>query len=107
MHATIRRYRVSGGSMDELLHEVDTGFAELIQEMDGFIAYECLDCGSGTLITISTFRDRAAAEASTEAAAQWVRANLPEHYKIERLEAVTGELAVSRASEALLEPAHR
>lgn len=107
MYATIRRYRVSAESIDDMLHEVDTGFAEMIQEMDGFIAYECLDCGSGTLVTISTFRDREAAEASTDAAARWVAANLADRYEIERLDAMTGELAVSRAREALLEPAHR
>lgn len=107
MYATIRRYRVSGGSMDDLLHEVDTGFAETIQEMDGFIGYECLDCGAGTLVTISMFRDREMAEASTDAAAKWVQANLADRYDIDRLDAMTGEVAVSRAREALLEPAHR
>ena len=40
MFATIRRYRLLGGSMDSLLHEVDVGFAEMIQEQDGFVAYE-------------------------------------------------------------------
>lgn len=107
MFATIRRYRVSAGSMDELLHEIDTGFAEQIQEMDGFIAYECLDCGDGLLMTISTFRDRAEAEASTMLAAAWVRDELADRYVLERLDATTGEIAVSRAREALLEPAHR
>ena len=47
MFATIRRYRLNAGSMDALLHEVDVGFAEMIQEQDGFVAYEVLDCGDG------------------------------------------------------------
>ena len=59
------------------------------------------------LITISTFRDREGAEASMEAAATWVRDTLSGRFEIERVDAVTGELAVSRAREALLEPAHR
>jgi quinol monooxygenase YgiN len=107
MFAAIRRYRVSPDTIDDLLHEVDTDFAETIQERDGFIGYECLDCGDGMLMTISTFRDREGAEASTEAAATWVRDNLAGRFEIERLDAMTGEVAVSRAREALLEPAHR
>ena len=65
MFATIRRYRLNGGSMDSLLHEVDVGFAEMIQEKEGFVAYEVLDHGDGHVTTISTFADRDAAEATT------------------------------------------
>jgi hypothetical protein len=107
MYATMRRYRMTGGSMDDLLHEIDTGFAETIQEMDGFVGYECIDCGGGMLITISTFRDRESAEASTDAATRWISTTLGDRYEFERLDAMTGEVAVSRAREAMLEPAHR
>jgi quinol monooxygenase YgiN len=105
MFATIRRYRLNSGSMDALLHEIDVGFAEMIQEQDGFIAYEVMDCGDGHLTTISTFADREAAEASTDAAAAWIRENLAD-YDMERLDVSTGELAVSRAREEMLVPAH-
>jgi hypothetical protein len=105
MFATIRRYRLNSGSMDALLHEVDVGFAEMIQEKEGFVAYEVLDHGDGLVTTISTFTDRDAAEATTEAAAAWIRENLAD-YDMERLDVSTGELAVSRAREELLVPAH-
>jgi len=105
MFATIRRYRLNAGSMDALLHEVDVGFAEMIQEKDGFVAYEVLDCGDGMVTTISTFADRDAAEATTETAAAWIRENLAD-YDMERLAVETGELAVSRAREEMLIPAH-
>jgi hypothetical protein len=107
MYASVRRYRVGADQMDDLLHEVDTDFAETIQQKDGFIGYECIDCGDGTLLTISTFRDREGAEASAEAAAEWVRDTLVDRFDIERVDALVGEIAVSRAREALLEPAHR
>ena len=58
MYASIRRYRLGKGEMDELLHKVDAEFAEEISRMDGFVAYECVDCGDDQLITISMFRDR-------------------------------------------------
>jgi hypothetical protein len=106
MFATIRHYRLSSGSMDDLLHEIDTDFAESIQEMDGFVAYECVDCGDGMLTTISTFRDRSAAEASSEMAASWIRDNLEGRFDLQRLDVATGEVSVSRAREEVLEPAH-
>ena len=106
MFATIRRYRLDSGSMDALLHEVDVDFAEMIEETEGFVAYECLDCGDGMLMTISTFTDREAAEASTEAASAWIRENLAGRYELERLDVTTGEIAVNRAREAMLVPAH-
>ena len=105
MFATIRRYRLNTGSMDALLHEIDVGFAEMIQDVDGFVAYEVLECGDGMLTTISTFADRESAEASTEQAAAWIRENLSE-YEMDRLDVQTGELVVSRAREEMLVPAH-
>jgi hypothetical protein len=106
MFASIRRYRVDADAMDELLHMVDTDFAQTVEQMDGFVAYECIDCGDGQLCTVSVFRDRAAAEASAAAATTWVRDTLSSRYDIERLDASTGEVCVSRARQEMLEPAH-
>lgn len=105
MFATIRRYRLDTGSMDALLHEIDVGFAEMIQQHDGFVAYEVLDCGDGMVTTISTFTDHDAAEATTEAAAGWIREHLAD-FDMERLSVETGEIAVNRAREEMLVPAH-
>ena len=105
MFATIRRYRLDSGSMDALLHAVDVGFAEMIQEQEGFVAYEVLDCGNNMLTTISTFSDRAAAEATTDAASAWIRDHLAD-FDMERLSVETGEIAVNRAREEMLVPAH-
>jgi hypothetical protein len=104
MYASIRRYRVDADQMDDLLHRVDTEFAEEISAQDGFVAYECLDC-DGELVTITMFRDRSAAEDSAQMAAAWIRDNLAD-YRIERTDMMTGEVAVSRARESVLEPAH-
>ena len=64
MFASIRRYRLRGGSMDELARRVDTGFAEDIGSQPGFVAYEFMDCGDGELLTVSVFREAEQAEAS-------------------------------------------
>jgi quinol monooxygenase YgiN len=105
MFASVRRYRLEAGSIDDLLHLVDTDFAESVQEMEGFIEYQVLECGNGEIVTISTFRDRRSAEASMEMAADWVRDTLAARFDLTRLEAFVGEVAVSRAKADVLEPA--
>ena len=105
MFSSVRRYRLKSGSFDDLLHLVDTDFAETVQEMDGFVEYQVLECGNGELVTITTFRDRASAEESAAIAADWVRDTLARRFDLERLEAFVGEVAISRAADAVLEPA--
>ena len=105
MFASVRRYRLEAGSIDDLLHLVDTDFAESVQEMEGFVSYQVLECGNGEIVTITTFRDRRSAEASMEMAADWVRDTLAARFDLTRLEAFLGEVAVSRARADVLEPA--
>ena len=105
MFASVRRYRLESGSIDDLLHLVDTDFAESVQEMDGFMEYQVLECGNGEIITITTFKDRRSAEASMEMAADWVRDTLARRFDLARMEGFVGEVAVSRASEDVTVPA--
>jgi hypothetical protein len=105
MFASVRRYRLEAGSIDDLLHLVDTDFAESVQEMEGFVEYQVLECGNGEIVTITTFRDRRSAEASMDMAADWVRDTLAARFDLTRLEAFLGEVAVSRAKADVLEPA--
>jgi len=105
MYASIRRYRVSADQMDDVLHRVDVEFAETIQAMDGFVAYEVVVTADDELVSMSVFRDEAAAEASTEAAAAWV-GDLQKEFEIARIDATVGEIAISRAKAEMLEPAH-
>ena len=103
--ASMRRYRLRTGSIGELMHIVDEVFADEIEAMDGFEAYHALDCGGGEMVSISLFRDQAAAEASDERALEFVRRELGD-FDIERTEVIGGEVLVSRAMATLLEPAH-
>jgi hypothetical protein len=104
MFSSVRRYRLKSGSFDDLLHLVDSDFAESVQEMDGFVEYQVLECGNGELITITTFRDRESAAASAEMAADWIRDTLARKFDLERLESFVGEIAISRAVDAVLKP---
>ena len=105
MFASVRRYRLESGSIDDLLHLVDTDFAESVQEMDGFMEYQVVECGNGEIITISTFKDRQSAEASMEMSADWVRDTLSRKFDLTRLEGFVGEVAISRACEDVTVPA--
>jgi hypothetical protein len=103
--ASIRRYRLLRGSMEELTRRVDEGFAEDIGRQPGFVSYEFMDCGDGEIITLSVFRDADQAEASRELAQRWTEENLQD-LEFGRLEALRGEILVSRAARDILEPGH-
>jgi hypothetical protein len=103
--ASIRRYRLQRGSMEELIRRVDESFAEDIGRQPGFVAYEFVDCGDGEIITLSVFRDADQADASRELAGRWTEENLQD-LEFRRLEALHGEILVSRAARAMLEPGH-
>jgi heme-degrading monooxygenase HmoA len=103
--ASIRRYRLQRGSMEELTRRVDEGFAEDIGRRPGFVAYEFMDCGDGEIVTLSVFRDADQAEASRELALRWTEENLQD-LEFGRLDALRGEILVSRAARDMLEPGH-
>jgi hypothetical protein len=105
MFASIRRYRLTRGSMEELASRVDHGFAEEIRAQPGFKSYEFIDCGEGEIMTISLFSEAHQAEASRELAERWTREHL-EDLEFARIEALHGEVCVSRTDADMLEPAH-
>jgi hypothetical protein len=75
MYATIRRYE-EVTDPTEAGRRVREGFVPLISAIPGFIAYYWIDAGEGVMASTSVFEDRAGAKASTERAAEWVRANI-------------------------------
>jgi hypothetical protein len=103
--ASLRRYALRSGSVEELMHLVNEGFADQIEQLDGFEAYHALDCGRGEILSISVLRDQSAAEESDERALDFVREKLG-GFDIERTEMLAGEVLVSRAMAELLQPAH-
>lgn len=102
---SIRLYRVSPGSVHQLLRAVDQAFADQLQTMDGFEAAHLLDCGDDEILWVSFVRDHEAVEQSDERTLRFVRDELAD-YRPERVVTIRGDLAVSRANAALMEPAH-
>jgi hypothetical protein len=103
--ASIRRYRIHKGEMDELTRRVDADFAEQISAKPGFVSYEFVDCGDNELMTISIFEHDAEADSSRELAQRWTEEKLTD-FEFTRTEALRGEVMVSRAARDMLEPGH-
>jgi hypothetical protein len=78
--------------------------------MPGFVAYQAIDMGpdrsgEGRVFTVTVCHDREAAERSAEIAAEFVRDELSD-LEVERVEAATGVVRVSRAVTEVLEAGH-
>jgi heme-degrading monooxygenase HmoA len=106
MFASIRRHRLTDGSIEELTRRVDEGFVEELSARPGFLSYELIDCGNGEFTAISLFSEEQDAQASRELASRWTEANLAD-MKFGRIEALHGFVLVSRAHDELLQPGRR
>ncbi len=106
MFASIRAYRFQSGSMDGLMHRVDRDFADALSREPGFVGHQAVATGHDTLVSISLFGSREDAERTTALAAEWVVDDLAD-FGIQPTDTMTGEVMVSRAAPALLEPTHR
>jgi hypothetical protein len=76
MHAAIRTYRVN--DVDALVSRVEAEFAPRVKEVDGFVGYYVIDGGDGTVASVTVGETAEAVEASTSAAADWVRESAAE-----------------------------
>ncbi len=105
--ARVRRYRLGGGELGEVVWRiVDTGLAERMAGLDGFVAYFVFSSAEEELVSVSVFADRDAAYRSDEVARVFVRDEL-EKLQIERTDAIGGgQIVVDRVTDALLEPIH-
>jgi hypothetical protein len=102
---TIRQYRCNPDDARDIAHMADEHFADQLTQMDGFVAYELIDCGSGDLFTMTVFTDRAASMRSNELAAEFINEHLAD-FQIERIGAFTGAVLVNRAESDVLELVH-
>jgi hypothetical protein len=105
MYASIRRYRMGAGSMDDAMHLADTELADRISGEPGFVDYQVMDTGDGTTTSVTIFEDEEGCLRSNAMAAEFVREHLRD-FQVERLDMFAGEVMVSRAAERVLEPAH-
>jgi heme-degrading monooxygenase HmoA len=78
MFISIRKYKVTRGSAEELARRVQDSFVPLVRQIQGFRGYYLLNGGPDVLITISQFDSADEALNSNETAAEWVRDNVLE-----------------------------
>jgi antibiotic biosynthesis monooxygenase len=76
MYASIRKYYVIPGHVDEWMRRVQAGFVPIISNGPGFIAYYALQVRDDEAVTVSIFDTQAGAETSVRQAADWVAKNL-------------------------------
>src|SRR5919107_2628863 len=89
MYASIRRYRMGAGSMDDAMHLADTELADRLAEEPGFVDYQVVATGDDTITSITIFEDEEQCLASNDMAAAFVDEHL-RPFQIERLEALMG-----------------
>jgi heme-degrading monooxygenase HmoA len=92
MFVTIRSYG-GGSALADALAEREEDIRSVITTIDGFRAYYLLRTAEGAT-TISVFDDQAGAEASTAAAAAYVRENMAD-VSPGAPQVTTGEVALS------------
>jgi hypothetical protein len=105
MYASIRRYRLGAGSLDDAMHLADTELADRIAAEPGFVDYQAIDTGDGTVMSVTIFDDEDGCLRSNDLAAEFVRDHLAA-FEVERTDMFSGEVMVSRAADKVLEPAH-
>ena len=73
MYLTVRRYKIAPGSTPELRRRIQEEFLPIVSKVPGFIEYFCTFAGQNEMFSVNVFRDRAGAEESVRAAADYVR----------------------------------
>jgi hypothetical protein len=76
MYATVRVYSGSSELADALV-ENESEVKRIINQIGGFKAYYLVRTADGAA-SVSVFDDQSGAEESNRAAAEWIRANLPD-----------------------------
>ena len=97
MQASIRKYKVDQGQMDEISRRVEETFVSQVSAVPGFVAYYVIDAGNGILIAVTVGDDADVVQQSADMAAEFVRDELSD-VEIERVEAASGEVTVSQTT---------
>src|SRR5436305_5477692 len=105
MYASCRMYKLGAGSMDDVMHRADVDLAEEFEKMPGFVSYQVMGTDDGQICSWTVFEDEQSLRAAAAAAASFVDERMGD-VVLERTGAMTGDLQVSRAREAILATTH-
>lgn len=99
MFAVIRRYNTHEGSAEKIEQRVRDGFVPLVSKLPGFVSYDVVRSSDGSLVSMSIFESRAAADDSSRLASDWVRENLSSLIRTAPV-ILSGDVIVHHASPA-------
>ena len=96
MYTSIRRYTTDPNDAAEIINLVQQGnINKLIGSIPGFISYYIIDCGGGTVATVSVFEDQTGADQSNAVAAEWVKEKILPTYSLSAPDITAGEVVLS------------
>jgi hypothetical protein len=98
----MRRYRAGAGSMDEAMPLADMELADRIPAEPGFVDYQAIDTGDGTITSVTIIEDEDQRLSSNDLAAEFVRDHLAA-FEVERIDVFGGETMVRRAADQVLQ----
>jgi quinol monooxygenase YgiN len=96
MYAAVRRAKVKPGSADELARRVKKEALAIVSSISGFKAYYFVYGEDDTVVTVSVFEDRAAAEECNKQILGWIKENMGP-FLTSPPEAIEGEVIVHKA----------
>lgn len=76
MFASVRRYRVESGSVDELLRKVKDELVPMLKRAKGYRGHYEIVADDGSVVAITGFDDRAGAQQANTLATKWAREKL-------------------------------
>jgi heme-degrading monooxygenase HmoA len=76
MYAAVRRGKAKPGSADELARRVNAEALSAVSGVPGFQAYYVIYGEDDTVVTVSAFEEKAAAEECNKKVLSWIRENL-------------------------------
>ena len=101
MFAVIRRYNTHVNSAQKIEQRVRDGFVPIISKLAGFISYDVVRSEDGSLVSVSVFETRQAADDSNRLASDWVHENLASLVRTAPV-ILCGDVIVHHASPATL-----
>ena len=107
MYTAIRRYKLQQpGDVEVFARRVTEGFAPLISQAPGFIAWHLMHLEDDVLTSFSVFETQAQAHASTLLAVDWVKEHLAD-LRLEPVSVTGGAVPVYAAFEGHAEDTQR
>ena len=74
-HKRIAVYKLQT-SADTVVQRAEAGILPIFRQQPGFVAYEIIETGTDSLISISTWQSKEQADEATKIAAAWTQDNL-------------------------------